>query len=120
VKIAIASGKGGTGKTTLSTNLATYMAETKPVVLVDLDVEEPNSGLFVSGETIVQETKFHELLFGGLEEQGLGKWDFTPDPLEMAKRMIAHIDKKREQLGINKARERTLVDMADRRAIDAA
>jgi anaerobic carbon-monoxide dehydrogenase catalytic subunit len=69
---------------------------------------------------IVKETKFHELLFGGLEEQGLGKWDFTPDPLEMAKKMIAHIDKKREQLGINKARERTLVDMADRRAIDAA
>ena len=30
---------------------------------------------------IVKETKFHELLFGGLEEQGLGKWDFTPDPL---------------------------------------
>lgn len=69
---------------------------------------------------IVKETKFHELLFGGLEEQGIGKWDFTPDPLEMARRMIAHIDKKREQLGINKARERTLVDMADRRAIDAA
>ncbi|HUW69782.1 MAG TPA: ATP-binding protein [bacterium] len=47
--IVIASGKGGTGKTTVSTNLATLLAETDPVVLVDLDVEEPNSGLFIKG-----------------------------------------------------------------------
>ncbi len=47
MKIAIASGKGGTGKTTLSVNLAAYLAETRPVILTDLDVEEPNSGLFL-------------------------------------------------------------------------
>jgi len=47
MKIAIASGKGGTGKTTLSTNLASYIAEQEPVLLCDLDVEEPNSGLFL-------------------------------------------------------------------------
>ncbi len=47
MKIAIASGKGGTGKTTVAVNLASYLAETRPVVLVDLDVEEPNSGLFL-------------------------------------------------------------------------
>jgi len=47
MKIAIASGKGGTGKTTLSTNLASYLAEKEKVVLTDLDVEEPNSGLFI-------------------------------------------------------------------------
>jgi carbon-monoxide dehydrogenase catalytic subunit len=69
---------------------------------------------------IVQDTKFQKLLFGGLEQQGLGKWGFTPDPYEMAKMMIAHIDSKRKALGIDKARERTLVDMADRRAMDAA
>jgi MinD superfamily P-loop ATPase len=49
LKIAIASGKGGTGKTTLSTNLAAFIAEQDEVVLVDLDVEEPNSGLFFKG-----------------------------------------------------------------------
>ena len=38
------------GKTTLSTNLALYLAETDNVVLVDLDVEEPNSGLFLKGD----------------------------------------------------------------------
>lgn len=52
--ITIASGKGGTGKTTLSTNLAAYLAETRPVVLADLDVEEPNSGLFLKGEAVAQ------------------------------------------------------------------
>jgi MinD superfamily P-loop ATPase len=55
LKIAIASGKGGTGKTTLSTNLAAYIAEHQEVVLVDLDVEEPNSGLFFNGELIHEE-----------------------------------------------------------------
>ena len=58
MKVAIASGKGGTGKTTVSTNLATYMAESGPVVLADLDVEEPNSGLFVQGGLLRSEPKF--------------------------------------------------------------
>ena len=52
MKIAIASGKGGTGKTTLSTNLAAYLSEHEEVVLCDLDVEEPNSGLFIKGNLV--------------------------------------------------------------------
>ncbi|MFO8235781.1 MAG: ATP-binding protein [Bacteroidales bacterium] len=49
--IAIASGKGGTGKTTLATSLAYYLAENSKenIALADLDVEEPNSGLFMQG-----------------------------------------------------------------------
>lgn len=58
MKIAIASGKGGTGKTTLSTNLAKFLAEEFPVVLIDLDVEEPNSGLFINGKLKVSQDKF--------------------------------------------------------------
>jgi carbon-monoxide dehydrogenase catalytic subunit len=34
--------------------------------------------------------------------------------------MIAHIDKKRKALGIDKARDRVLMDMSDRRDIEAA
>lgn len=81
------------------------------------------SGVFtVFGVTfpITEQTKFHKHLFEKLEQEGMGKWGFTADPYEMARMMIAHIDKKRKALGIDKARERTLVDMADRRELDVA
>ncbi len=45
MKIAIASGKGGTGKTTVAVNLALVMQES--VCLLDCDVEEPNGHLFL-------------------------------------------------------------------------
>ena len=57
MKIAIASGKGGTGKTTVATNLAAFLSRRMAVVLTDLDVEEPNSGLFINGEQINRENK---------------------------------------------------------------
>ncbi len=63
--------------------------------------------------------KYTDYLFNGLEEEWGGKWDFEPDPLEMAKKMIAHIDKKRKALGIDKARERVLMDMEMRRELEA-
>ncbi|MBC2705470.1 ATP-binding protein [Desulfobacula sp.] len=44
--ISIASGKGGTGKTTVSTNLALSIEQ--EVQLLDCDVEEPNSHLFLN------------------------------------------------------------------------
>ena len=40
------------------------------------------------------------------------------DPIEHAQKMIAHIDKKRKELGIDKARERVLFDMEARRQLD--
>ena len=46
--IAIASGKGGTGKTTIATNLAYAIAQTGKVVqYLDCDVEEPNGHIFL-------------------------------------------------------------------------
>ena len=44
MKIAVASGKGGTGKTTVAVNLALTLGE---CTLVDCDVEEPNCALFL-------------------------------------------------------------------------
>jgi len=63
--------------------------------------------------------RFQKYLFEELEDVYGGKWDMVADPYEMAKKMIAHIDKKRAALGIDKARDRVLMDMADRRALEA-
>jgi carbon-monoxide dehydrogenase catalytic subunit len=81
------------------------------------------SGVFtVFGVTLpaVEGTKFHKLLFEGLEKQGLGKWGFAADPHEMAQMMIEQINSKRESLGIMAARERKLFDMAARRELEIA
>ena len=52
MKIAIASGKGGTGKTTLATGLAhLLLVHGQPTTYVDCDVEEPNGHIFL-GPTI--------------------------------------------------------------------
>lgn len=45
--ISVASGKGGTGKTTVAVNLALVLARSMPVQLLDCDVEEPNAHLFL-------------------------------------------------------------------------
>ncbi|MDD3105556.1 MAG: P-loop NTPase, partial [Bacteroidales bacterium] len=56
MKIAIASGKGGTGKTFVSTNLfAVAEKEALNVTLVDCDAEEPNVTEFIDGKTISTE-----------------------------------------------------------------
>jgi carbon-monoxide dehydrogenase catalytic subunit len=56
-------------------------------------------------------------LFEDMEKIYGGRWDFAEDPKEMARKMIEHIDRKRKELGIDKARERVLYDMADRREL---
>ena len=68
-----------------------------------LDSEEVSKYLFEDFEAI----------YGGM-------WAFEPDPIKAAHLMIDHIDKKRKALGIDKARERILYDMAMRRELEAA
>lgn len=51
--VAVASGKGGTGKTLVSTNLAALLAGSgSRVVLADCDVEAPNAHLFLPATSI--------------------------------------------------------------------
>ena len=64
--------------------------------------------------------RFQKYIFEELEELYGGMWDLVEDPYEMAKKMIAHIDKKRKALGLDKAKERVLVDMEARRKMEAA
>ncbi len=81
------------------------------------------SGIFtvfgVNWPTLANEevTKF---LFQDFEAIYGGMWAFEPDPIKAAHLMIGHIDKKRKALGIDKARERILYDMAMRRELEAA
>jgi len=56
MNIAVASGKGGTGKTFLSTNLFNVLRKSfKDVAYYDCDVEEPNGHLFIKPEKTVEE-----------------------------------------------------------------
>ncbi len=57
MRISIASGKGGTGKTTLAVNLAYF----NRIDLFDLDVEEPNDHLFFKGGRISEETVYRKV-----------------------------------------------------------
>ncbi|MDX2496643.1 MAG: ATP-binding protein [Desulfobacterales bacterium] len=54
--ISIASGKGGTGKTTVATNLAVSMGS--DVQLLDCDVEEPNCHLFINPVVETEKTVY--------------------------------------------------------------
>lgn len=56
MKIALASGKGGTGKTTIACALAFSVSE--PVHLLDCDVEEPNSHFFIQPNIERRETVY--------------------------------------------------------------
>ena len=58
MRLAIASGKGGTGKTTVSAALVSLW--TQPVVAVDLDVEEPNLHLFLKPEILGSQRAYLE------------------------------------------------------------
>jgi len=60
-----------------------------------------------------------DFLFNDFEDMYGGMWAFEPDSVKAAHLMIEHIDKKRRALGIDKARERVLYDMAMRRELDA-
>lgn len=53
MKVTVASGKGGTGKTMLATSHARALADLgRPTTYVDADVEEPNGHLFLRPERV--------------------------------------------------------------------
>jgi MinD superfamily P-loop ATPase len=52
MEIAVASGKGGTGKSFVAANLGYAISQERETVLVDCDVEEPNLHLFFPGTPV--------------------------------------------------------------------
>jgi len=81
------------------------------------------SGVFtvfgVHWPTIASE-EFTHFLFREYEDLYGGMWAFESDSNKMAARMIDHINRKREALGIHVKRERVLFDMAMRRELEEA
>ncbi|MGD8540471.1 MAG: carbon monoxide dehydrogenase, partial [Candidatus Aminicenantes bacterium] len=70
-------------------------------------------GLPISGSDVFCDHVFREFehIFGGM-------WGVEQDPGKMAGMIINHINKKRQNLGISKARERILYDMEMRRGLN--
>lgn len=71
--LTIASGKGGTGKTTVATSLALAIADMSPLYL-DCDVEAPNAHIFLNPE--LNQTKPVNLLIPAVDEnrcEGCGR-----------------------------------------------
>lgn len=67
MNIAIASGKGGTGKTTIAMSLASFYAGNGTrVALLDCDVEEPNVNLFLKAE--IEKTEAFNVLVPRVDE----------------------------------------------------
>ncbi len=56
--LAVASGKGGTGKTTFAANLAYYLSRRTEITLMDLDVEEPNLRFYIHPPQMVADAVY--------------------------------------------------------------
>ncbi len=81
-----------------------------------------SSGVYTVFGGILQTTGapvFQDYLFKEMEKLYGGMWDMYTDPIKHAHAIIAHIDQKRKALGIDKARERVLMDMVSRQALEA-
>ena len=65
MRVAVASGKGGTGKTFVTVNLARSYGE--PILVLDCDVEEPNSAIFLPGEHVSSRRSY--VLIPSVDEQ---------------------------------------------------
>lgn len=66
--ISVLSGKGGTGKTTTSVNLAVSLAaKGEQVLLLDADVEEPNAGLYL--KPVLQESEAVSVLVPQIDKE---------------------------------------------------
>jgi carbon-monoxide dehydrogenase catalytic subunit len=68
--------------------------------------------LYVEGSRNV-----HDLLCGEMEEITGGRFEWEPDPMIAAGKLLAHIERKRDALHINTQKERKLYDMKSRREL---
>jgi carbon-monoxide dehydrogenase catalytic subunit len=67
---------------------------------------------------VMEESGVAKYLFEEIEEELGGKWAVEDDPVKAADLIAAHIEAKRDALGINQEKERKLYDMEDRRKLE--
>jgi anaerobic carbon-monoxide dehydrogenase catalytic subunit len=66
---------------------------------------------------VMEGTKVYKQLTEGIAEEVGGKWALEDDPIKAADLILAHIESKRDALGINNERERKLYSMEDRQKL---
>lgn len=76
-----------------------------------------SSGFYTVTSGLGPTGKAPDFLLDEMERMYGGMWDFETEPINMAQKMIVYIDRKRKALGIDKARDRILYDMAMRREL---
>jgi len=59
--LSVASGKGGTGKTTVAVNLALSLGQSRQVHFLDCDVEEPNAHFFLKPQILKSQEVFIQI-----------------------------------------------------------
>ncbi|NMC66367.1 MAG: P-loop NTPase, partial [Acidobacteria bacterium] len=59
--LSVASGKGGTGKTTVAVNLALSLGQSRQVQFLDCDVEEPNAHFFLKPQILKSQEVFIQI-----------------------------------------------------------
>ena len=74
--------------------------------------------VFGVGLPVTGSPEFSRLLFRDFEDLFGGMWAVETGPGKMAGKIIEHIDKKREALGISKGKKRVLYDMEMRRDLE--
>ena len=73
--------------------------------------------IFGIGSPVAGSEELMEIICKEFEGELGGMWAFEADPHKMAEMICAHIERKRDALGINVERERKLYDMEDRRKL---
>ncbi|HUU10605.1 MAG TPA: anaerobic carbon-monoxide dehydrogenase catalytic subunit [Phycisphaerae bacterium] len=67
---------------------------------------------------VLKESNVAKYLFEEIENELGGKWAVQDDPVKAAELIHAHIEAKRDALGINREVQRKLYDMEDRRKLE--
>jgi anaerobic carbon-monoxide dehydrogenase catalytic subunit len=115
INLVAAGGMGDISDLPLAAFIPDGLSETGPSIGLCLAASGVHTILGGVPDNLTQRAAGY--LDDGFEKIYGGRLVFESDPLKIAQIMIGRIDQKRQALGIDKARERVLFDMAMRREV---